>query len=119
MRPLRAFTIKPSLPEQLAPLLELAHNLWWCWHGDAMELFRRIDAEAWESYYHNPVAMLGQMAQERLTELAHDEGFLAHLSWQSVTDAWGPRGSPPRLRPAERRFAPPWRPGRTKTPVLL
>lgn len=80
MRPLRAFTIKPSLPKELAPLLELAHNLWWCWHGDAMELFRRIDAEAWESYYHNPVAMLGQMAQERLTELARDEGFLAHLS---------------------------------------
>ena len=79
MRPLRSFTIKPSLPQQLTPLLELAHNLWWCWHGDALELFRRIDPEAWESCYHNPVAILGQMAQERLIKLSLDEGFLAHL----------------------------------------
>jgi len=80
MRPLRAFTIKPSLPEELAPLLTVAHNLWWCWHGDALELFRRMDTELWASCYHNPVAMLGQMPQERLAELSGNDGFLSHLA---------------------------------------
>ncbi len=79
MRPLRMFTIEPSLPEQLAPLTELAHNLWWCWQGDVLELFRRMDSQGWEDYYHNPVAMLGRIPQERLAELAADDGFLAHL----------------------------------------
>ncbi|HUT00821.1 MAG TPA: alpha-glucan family phosphorylase [Phycisphaerae bacterium] len=80
MRPLRTFTVEPSLPEELSPLVELAHNLWWCWHGDALEVFRRLDAQVWEDCYHNPVAMLGQMTQERLTEMATDDGFLAHLN---------------------------------------
>jgi len=79
MRPLRTFTISPSLPEVLSPLLEIVHNLWWCWHGEVLELFRRLDAEGWEKCYHNPVAMLGQIDQKRLAEVAADEGFLAHL----------------------------------------
>ena len=79
MRPLRMFTIEPSLPEQLAPLTELAHNLWWCWQGDVLELFRRLDSQGWEDCYHNPVALLGRIPQERLNELAKDDGFIAHL----------------------------------------
>ena len=79
MRPLRTFTIKPSLPDKLAPLTEIAHNLWWCWHGDAQDLFRRLDQDLWEESCHNPVAMLGRVSQERLTKLADDEGFLSHL----------------------------------------
>ena len=44
MRPLRTFTIEPALPDTLLPLKELAYNLWWCWHGDAQDLFRRLDS---------------------------------------------------------------------------
>jgi len=79
MRPLRTFTIEPSLPSELNPLLEVAYNLWWCWHGDALDLFRRLDPEGWEQCYHNPVAMLGRIDQQRLLELSKDEGLLAHL----------------------------------------
>ncbi len=79
MRPLRAFTIEPSLPPQLAPLLEIAYNLWWSWQGDALDLFRRLDSESWEHCNHNPVAMLGSMSQERLMNVAADDGFLAHM----------------------------------------
>ncbi len=79
MRPLRTFTIEPSLPEPLAPLLEIARNLWWCWNGDALELFRRLDGRLWEDCYHNPVALLGHVEQARLNSVARDEGFLAHL----------------------------------------
>jgi starch phosphorylase len=79
MRPLRSFTIEPSLPPELAPLVELAHNLWWCWNGDAQDLFRRLDPQGWETSYHNPVAMLGMIDQQRLVEIAADDGFMAHL----------------------------------------
>ena len=79
MRPLRSFTIEPSLPEKLAPLLAIAQNFWWAWHGDARDLFRRLDPASWETSYHNPVAMLGSIAQQRLEQMADDEGFLAHL----------------------------------------
>jgi len=79
MRPLRTFTIEPSLPRQLSPLLDIAYNLWWSWHGDAQDIFRRLDPVAWEECYHNPVALLGRVDQQRLAELADDEGFIAHL----------------------------------------
>ena len=79
MRPLRTFTIEPSLPPQLAPLLEIAFNLRWCWHGDALELFRRLDPGSWDSMGHNPMLILGRIHQDRLNELAADEGFLAQV----------------------------------------
>ncbi|MHC4295441.1 MAG: alpha-glucan family phosphorylase, partial [Planctomycetota bacterium] len=80
MRPLRTFTVEPSLPPELEPLLEIAYNLRWCWQGNAIDLFRRLDADKWEACYHNPVAMLGLIDQERLTQMSNDEGFLAHLA---------------------------------------
>jgi len=79
MRPIRTFTIEPSLPEPLQPLLEIAYNLRWSWHGDAMDLFRRLDAKGWETCHHNPVALLGQVSQKRLDDIAADDGFRAHM----------------------------------------
>ncbi|MBN1554134.1 MAG: alpha-glucan family phosphorylase [Phycisphaerae bacterium] len=79
MRPLRTFTVEPNLPEPLEPLKKLAYNLQWSWYGDALDLFRRLDSNAWEECHHNPVAMLGRVDQERLRSLATNEGFLAHL----------------------------------------
>jgi len=79
MRPLRTFTIEPSLPPQLRPLLEIAFNLRWSWHGDALGLFRRLDPTGWDATDHNPVLILGRIRQERLNALAADEGFLAQV----------------------------------------
>jgi starch phosphorylase len=79
MRPLRTFTIEPSLPPQLAPLVEIAYNLRWSWNGQAMELFHRLDPEQWETTSHNPVKMLGQIGQDALERAARDEGFLAQV----------------------------------------
>ena len=79
MRPLRTFIIEPALPPKLKQLSEIAGNLWWSWHGDAQDLFRRLDRQAWEECYHNPVAMLGQLGQDRLEELAEDDGFISHM----------------------------------------
>ncbi len=79
MRPLRTFTIEPSLPPQLAPLLEVALNLRWAWNGDARELFHRLDPGNWDATDHNPMLILGRIHQDRLNALAADEGFLAQV----------------------------------------
>src|SRR5260221_13426922 len=76
---LRTFQVYPDLPEPLKTLLELARNLWWMWHHDAIELFRRLDRELWEQVYHNPVKLLGSLDQAKLSSAAQDEGYLAFL----------------------------------------
>jgi starch phosphorylase len=78
-RPVRTFTVLPRLPERLLPLHQLAYNLWWCWHADAVALFRRIDPERFEQLDHSPIRLLTSTTQVRFDELANDDGFLAHL----------------------------------------
>jgi starch phosphorylase len=84
-RPVRTFTVLPRLPDRLLPLHELAYNLWWCWHADAVSLFRRIDPERFEQLDHSPIRLLSSTTQVRFDELASDDGFLAHLDrvWEA------------------------------------
>ncbi len=77
--PVRTFTVLPSVPDRLKALPKLAYNLWWCWHADATALFRRIDPDLFEKLDHSPVRLGYAVSQERLDELAADDGFLAHL----------------------------------------
>ncbi len=79
MRQLHTFTVTPSLPERLAPLLEIAHNLWWTWNPEAVELFRRLDHDLWIKTGHNPVQLLGSVDQDRLRQLEGDDVFLSHM----------------------------------------
>ena len=73
----RTFQVSPDVPADLHPLLELARNFWWVWQPEAVELFRRLDPRLWEAVYHNPVKLLGRVAQPRLTEAAADPAYLA------------------------------------------
>ena len=79
MKTITEFSIVPSLPERLTVLRELACNLYWCWNHEAIDLFRRMDPDLWESTRHNPVLMMGTIGQETLETLASDDGFLDHL----------------------------------------
>ncbi|MDW7682252.1 MAG: DUF3417 domain-containing protein, partial [bacterium] len=79
MKPLETFTIIPSLPENMEFLQILAHNLWWTWNADALDLFRRLDYDLWEETNHNPIKILGHIDQDRLDSLSNDDGFMAHL----------------------------------------
>ncbi|MEO1068041.1 MAG: alpha-glucan family phosphorylase, partial [Cyanobacteria bacterium J06638_6] len=49
------------------------------WDMETVDLFRRLDADLWESSRYNPVLMLGTISQARLNEIAEDEGFLAQM----------------------------------------
>jgi starch phosphorylase len=79
MRPIRTFNVTPSLPQRLEALRTLAYNLHWDWDVEMVDLFRRLDADLWESSRYNPVLMLGTIGQERLNEITEDEGFLAQM----------------------------------------
>ena len=80
MRALRSFTVRPSLPEALAPLQELAMNLRWAWDDRTRDLFRWVDPDAWDATHHDPVSMLATTSPARLAELAADPAFLRFLS---------------------------------------
>jgi glycogen phosphorylase len=75
VRALRSFTVRPTLPDALAPLHELAMNLRWSWNRSTQELFRSVDADAWEAAGRDPVRLLGMIDRHRWDELASDAAF--------------------------------------------
>jgi starch phosphorylase len=77
---IHSFQVKPNLPPVLAPLRELAMNLWYSWNWDAVQLFIRLDPVLWEKCGQNPVLMLGQLSQDALDAAARDESFVSNLN---------------------------------------
>jgi starch phosphorylase len=76
---LSTYTVKPKIPNSLKPLEEIAQNLWLSWNFDAVELFIRLDFDAWLQSQQSPVRTLGRVSQERLAEVAKDDSYLAAL----------------------------------------
>ncbi len=79
MKPVRTFSVVPSLPSEIEALRTIAYNLRWSWSHESVELFRRLDRDHWERTEHNPILLLGTVDHARLVEAAHDDAFLAHL----------------------------------------
>ncbi|MDP9069660.1 MAG: alpha-glucan family phosphorylase [Actinomycetota bacterium] len=80
MKALRSFAVRASLPESLGVLPSIALNLRWSWDPRAVDLFRWIDADAWERSGHDPVQMLGLITRHRFEELAADGPFMSFLA---------------------------------------
>jgi glycogen phosphorylase len=80
VRAIRRFTIHPVLPEPLEPLRSLMLNLRWSWDGQTRALFAAIDPDSRELAESDPVALLGRVAQGRLTALADDPQYLRWLA---------------------------------------
>ncbi|MGQ0628296.1 MAG: alpha-glucan family phosphorylase [Phycisphaerales bacterium] len=76
---IQSFRVVPALPEPLKALSDIAHNLWWSWNYEAVNLFSRLDRDLWESTGHNPVLMLGSISQEKLDRAASDRSFVHAL----------------------------------------
>ncbi len=73
---IQSFRVVPALPPELRPLLEIAHNLWWTWNCEAINLFARLDRDLWERCGHNPIVLLGSIAQDKLERAANDRSFI-------------------------------------------
>jgi len=76
VKAIRRFTVRPVLPEQLAPVEELAANLRWSWHQPTLELFRDIAPALWDELGKDPYGLLGEVPPARLDELAADSAFV-------------------------------------------
>src|SRR5690606_12485108 len=79
MKALRSFTVRPTLPRELAALEEVAFNLRWSWDDQTRDLFRWVDPDLWDASVHDPVRLLGLVSRERLDALARDAGFKRFL----------------------------------------
>ena len=79
MNPIQTFQVFPAIPEAISFLEVLARNLWWCWHLNAIELFRRINPKLWAKSGRNPLLFLTLVSQNRLAELAEDGSFVSQL----------------------------------------
>jgi starch phosphorylase len=77
MKAVQTYTVVSHLPDELAPLREVAMNLGWMSDERARDLFRRIDRDTWDHVGPDPVGMLLRLSQERLAELAADASFVA------------------------------------------
>ncbi len=80
MKALRSFTVRPRLPEPLAPLDRLASNLRWSWDRPTRELFTAIDPRIWDEGGHDPRRVLAEVSTDRLDELSTDAAFLERLT---------------------------------------
>jgi alpha-glucan phosphorylase-like protein len=76
---LKRIFIEPTLPAELMPLRDLAHNLWWSWHYEAIELFQSIDPLQFERLNHNPLALLDNLSIEQAQTLLKDADFMARM----------------------------------------
>lgn len=75
----RIYRVIPKIPEKLGDLKRIAENTWWSWNKKAIDLFRSMDQDLWETTHHNPTLLLGRINQTRLEELSEDPVFLAEL----------------------------------------
>lgn len=69
--------VRPNLPERLARLEELAHNLWYSWDKPTRALFSRLHPQLWRAVGHSPKAFLKRIDQKYLDDAARDPVFLA------------------------------------------
>ena len=68
----------------------------WSWNHSMRAVFRRLDPAVWKACNHNPVVMLGRVAQAALERAAADPRFLALYTAapaKSWTPIWRPRAS--------------------------
>ena len=80
VRALRRFTVRSTLPPELAALGELVMNLRWSWHPETLDLFEAVDPELWRTCNDDPVRLLGAVSAGRLAALARDKRFGRRLA---------------------------------------
>jgi len=73
---LTVHTQKFDLPKRIARLGDLATNLWWTWHPEAVRLFGKLDPALWERLGHNPIRLLQEIDNTRLKAAAKDKEYI-------------------------------------------
>src|SRR5205809_6744129 len=93
-----------DLTVTLQPLERLAWNFWWSWAPDGTEVFRDLDPGLWQQCEQNPRALLAQVSDLRLAQMAADPTFSGRVRRLAVScDTYmsDPRPSPKLNVPAK------------------
>ena len=72
-------TVKNHIPAELKKLDELAHNLWWSWNPECVNLFRCLDKDLYKDVGKNPIEQLSMLGFDRLSKVSKDEKFIAEM----------------------------------------
>lgn len=75
-----ALEVRPSVPERIGRLEELADDLYYSWSSDVRQLFAFLDRPLWNACGHNPKLFLRRLAQSQLDTAARDPVFLQRYS---------------------------------------
>ena len=76
----KTITVKSHIPEALKKLDEIAHNLWWTWNTEGLDLFRSLDKSLWRKVDQNPIELLSHISYTRLKEMSKDEELIAKMN---------------------------------------
>ncbi|MCK5884332.1 MAG: alpha-glucan family phosphorylase [Bacteriovoracaceae bacterium] len=68
-----------TLPESIQGLNKVAHNYWWSWNYDAIELFEKLNPSVWSST-RNPVEVLHNTDDATISSFANDSAYCADVS---------------------------------------
>lgn len=68
-----------ELPDQLRPLEEIAHNLWWVWNEEAKAIFEELDPIEWEKSGKNPVVVLQNLRSEVTEGILKNESLMERI----------------------------------------
>lgn len=79
MRPVRRFEVRPTIPDALAALPELAANLHWAWDRELVRLFERI-WPGWTADEAHPAHMVRTTSSERLAALAQEQSMVRDVA---------------------------------------
>ena len=79
MKPLTTFHVIPDLPDPLAPLWDLSHNLWWSWSTEVLEIFHDIDSEVWFECDRSPLRFLASLGPERIASVQVDAELIERI----------------------------------------
>ena len=93
---------KFKIPDRIAGLDEVAYNLWWSWHPELRNLFRKLDRSLWKSTGHNPVELLRKIPYHDLVAGSEDSSYLKDYDTGlaefhrgiSASDTWFKRNYP-------------------------
>ena len=69
-------SVFPTMPSRISRLYELAYNLWWSWHPEALVLYRELDPKLWEDAGHNPVRFLSEVQSQYLEQAVDNTTYL-------------------------------------------
>lgn len=71
--------VHAELPEELRPLEEIAHNLWWVWNEEAKAIFEILDPQEWEESGKNPVLLLQNLHSEAIEQILNNNELLERI----------------------------------------